>query len=83
MCLEVGAALRRVLEVGNNDRSRAFASGQLVDGSWLACHGKSELLAALLPCSATITHGSVSCLCSAVSRGLVSFGGALFWHLVS
>jgi len=30
-CLEVGAALCRVLELGKNDRSRAFALGQLVD----------------------------------------------------
>jgi hypothetical protein len=39
---------------------------------------KSELLAALLPCSTMMTHGSVSCLCSAAPRGLVSLMGALF-----
>ena len=73
-CLEVGAALRRVLEVGNNDRSRAFASGQLVDGSWLACHGKSELLAALLSCSVMITHDSMSCCAQQCRVGWLASG---------
>ena len=77
-CLEAGAALREVLELSNDDQLWAFASGQLVDGSWVVCHGKSELLAALLPCSATISHGSVSCLCSAALCRLVSLSGALF-----
>ena len=72
-CLEAGAALREVLELSNDDQLWAFASGQLVDGSWVVCHGKSELLAALLPCSATMTYGNVSCLCSTASRGLVIF----------
>ena len=31
LCLEVGAALHEVLELGNDDRSRAFDLGQLVD----------------------------------------------------
>ena len=73
----------RGVELGNDNWLWLLVSGPVVCGLWVACHGKSELLAALLPCSATMTHGSVSCLCSAVSRGLVSFGGALFWHLVS
>ena len=60
-CLEVGAALCGVLELGNDDRSRAFALGQLVDDLWMACYEKSELLEALLPYSATMTHSSVSC----------------------
>jgi hypothetical protein len=77
-CLEVEAALRGVLELGNDNRLGAFALGQLVDGSWVACHGKSELLAALLPYSATMIHGSVSCLHSAASRGLVSLADVLF-----
>ena len=72
LCLVVGAALHGVLELGNDDRSRAFALGQLVDDLKVACFGKSELLVALLPCSATMTHGSVSWLCSTVSHGLVS-----------
>jgi len=49
---------------------------------WVACHGKSELLTALLPCSATITHDSVSCLCSIMSHGLVSPLDVSFWNLV-
>jgi len=59
-------------KLGNNNRLWPLASEPLVRGSWVACHRKSELLAALLPCSATMTYGSVSCLCSTVSRGLVS-----------
>jgi hypothetical protein len=66
-----------VLELGNNDRPQAFASGQLVDGSWVACHRKSELLAALLPCSATITM-AVYRVCAQPRYGLVSLTSALF-----
>ena len=71
-----------MLELGNNDRSRAFASEQLVDGSWVTCHGKPELLAVLLPCSATMTYDSVLCLCSAALCGLVSLVGVLFGILL-
>jgi len=56
LCLVVGAALHGVLELGNDDRSRAFALGQLVDDLEVACFGKLELLVALFLCSAMMTH---------------------------
>ena len=77
-CLEAGAALREVLELSNDDQLWAFASGQLVDGSWVVCHGKSELLAALLPCSAMITFGSVSCSVLHRVAWVGSLSGGLF-----
>jgi hypothetical protein len=58
-----------LFELDNNDRLRPRALDLLVGGSWVACHRKSELLVALLPCLATMTHGSVSCLCSSALCG--------------
>lgn len=78
-CLEVRAALCGVLELGNDDRSRAFALGQLVDVLWMACYEKSELLEALLPCLATMTHSCVSC-CAQLCRVGWLASGVLFWH---
>ena len=60
------------IELGNDNRLWPLASDPSVRGSWVFCHGKSELLAALFPCSAMMTYGNVSCLCSTASRGLVS-----------
>jgi hypothetical protein len=49
-------------ELGNDDRLWPCALDLSLGGSWMvACHWKSELLVALLPCSVTMTHGSVSC----------------------
>jgi len=47
--------------------------GQLVD-LWMACSEKSELLEALLPCSATMTHGSVSCCAQPCRVGWLASG---------
>jgi hypothetical protein len=44
---EVGAALRGVLELGNDDQLWPLASGSLDGGLCVNCHGKSELLVAL------------------------------------
>ena len=66
------------LKASHLDRRRDFdVLDPSVGGSWVTCHWKSELLVALLPCSATMIHDSVSCLCSFASRGVVSPSGAI------
>lgn len=66
------------VKLGNDNRLWPLASRPSVRGSLVVCLGKSELLAVLLPRSATMTYSSVSCLCSTTSRGnsiiLVFFG---------
>ena len=64
-------------ELGNDNRLCSLASEPSVRGSWVACHGKSELLAALLPCSATITYGSVMFVLSRVAW--VGWPSEVFW----
>jgi hypothetical protein len=59
-----------LVELGNDDWLRPHASDPSVGGSWVpAYHWKSELLVALLSCSATTTHPSVLCLCSTARVG--------------
>ena len=60
-------------ELGNDKWLWPLVSEPSMRGSWVACHWKSELLAALLPCSTTMTYDSVSCLCSTASHGLLAF----------
>ena len=55
-------------------RSRAFALGQLVDVLWMDCYEKSELLEALLLCSAMMTHSSVSCCAQSCRVGWLASG---------
>ena len=66
-----------LVELGNDDRWRSFPLDPSGGDQWVPCHGKSKLLAALLPCSATMIHDSVSCLCSITSCGVVSPSDAI------
>jgi hypothetical protein len=67
-----------LFELGNCDYLCPRASDPSVGGLWVACHQKSELLVAMLSCSAMMTHISVSCLCSTTSHGVVSHSGVLW-----
>ena len=68
----------RGVELGNDNWLWLLVSGPVLCGLWVACHGKSELLAALLPCSAMITFGSVSCIVLHRVAWVGSLSGGLF-----